>query len=285
MIRLSKDPLIGWELRPNALDHNSSAMRDIEYSFLKEKGLYRIAVIGDSVTYGLGVEKNQVYTEVLENEINKNNSERVEVLNFGVPGYNAFQDYMTVKSKVLKFNPDCVIMTFTADDVEKSPVVIWVEGEFCLFTNYMEGTPFYVNSVHWSLFRASSLYRLIYKSLIVFLLSTKNNTLSDPHIDPVSSWKAVRLIERLCNKEGILFFLVISPSLAQGEPEYLKALSKIRQFAERDRVKIVDLGPLYEKNSPKLNISGEDFEHPNALGHRLIAEQIENFLKRNILRK
>jgi hypothetical protein len=42
----------------------------------------------------------------------------VEVLNFGVPGYNLDQEIETLRSRVLRFDPDVVVLAFCLNDLE-----------------------------------------------------------------------------------------------------------------------------------------------------------------------
>ena len=70
---------------------NSYGMRDKEYSLAKPQGVYRIAVIGDSFTFGSGIKNvSNTYPKVLETKLNsKNYTSTFDVLNFGIPGYDA----------------------------------------------------------------------------------------------------------------------------------------------------------------------------------------------------
>lgn len=71
-----------YELKPGAKrvlrigDHaatyriNSLGMRDYEYPLIKKDRVFRIVCLGDSVTFGAGVELNQLYSKVLETLLN-----------------------------------------------------------------------------------------------------------------------------------------------------------------------------------------------------------------------
>jgi len=74
---------------------------------------YRIAVLGDSFVWGIGVNDQSRFTEILERLLPGS-----EVLNFGVSGYGPIQYYLLL-DKVISFRPDLVILSFClANDFE-----------------------------------------------------------------------------------------------------------------------------------------------------------------------
>lgn len=85
---------------------NSSGMRDREYPPVKPDGKKRIVVLGDSFTSGLEVDGKEVFTGVMEDRMLSD----VEVLNFGVNGYGPAQEFLMLRERALRFNPDIVIM-------------------------------------------------------------------------------------------------------------------------------------------------------------------------------
>ena len=94
-------------------------MRDIERSRQKTPGVARIAVIGDSFTFGMAVDAEEAYVHRLERFLNSS-GHSVEVLNFGVIGYNMWQYLEIFENKVLDFHPDLVVLGFFLDDVRLS---------------------------------------------------------------------------------------------------------------------------------------------------------------------
>lgn len=138
-----------WKLKPNSSDimhslyneynaHikiNSYGLRDNEFNINKDKNVYRIFVLGDSMTWGLGVELEDTYPKKLENLLNqrnnKNNNKMYESINAGrADGGNAPDiQYLYLKNKGLNFSPDMVIVGFfvgndITDITDKS---IWAE--------------------------------------------------------------------------------------------------------------------------------------------------------------
>jgi lysophospholipase L1-like esterase len=281
ILTFSDNRYLGWELRPSVHRHNSQGMRAREYPFQKSPHTRRITVLGDSVTYGSRVPFGEDYPSVLERKLKKLDIEPVEVLNFGVPGYSTFQEYMILRSKVLRFSPDLVIMTFTPDDVETSPVVVInVNGHHCLFSNHFERTWLLNNDVHWTIFRLSHFYRLLYKkAVLAFAKYTPGENFNDKHTDLKASQQNVLRVYNLCRRNGIGFMLVMSPFLRPfvHDPvtfeRQMEIFRHLREFAD-GRFDVLDLNPIYEKHGKALKCAREDHEHPNSQGHELIANAI-----------
>ena len=113
------DDKLGWKNKSNysgifkrqefeyKVNINSEGMRYKEIQKEKSKDKKRIAVMGDSFTWGVGVEDSDRFTEIVE----KNNTSNYEVLNFGVSGYGPLRFFLQL-DKVLEFNPDIILLTF-----------------------------------------------------------------------------------------------------------------------------------------------------------------------------
>ena len=112
------DPVLGWSNRPGAkgifarkefsyeVSINSFGLRGRETTGKKPAGVRRIAVLGDSFTWGVGATDDELYTAQLEQAL-----PGTEVLNFGVSGYGPVQ-YHLLTEKVLSFEPDVVVIGF-----------------------------------------------------------------------------------------------------------------------------------------------------------------------------
>lgn len=123
MFRMSDDPALSYELVPGAPDGpdpiSSAGLRDREFPEEKPEGVFRIGVIGDSVTFGYRVGRDQTYPKQLERLLNLCRTEgapEFEVLNFGVIGYNAPQIAEVPRARVARFEPDCIIYGYVLND-------------------------------------------------------------------------------------------------------------------------------------------------------------------------
>ncbi|MEB3175765.1 MAG: SGNH/GDSL hydrolase family protein [Cyanobacteriota bacterium] len=100
---------------------NSRGLRDGEHDIPKPPGTYRIAVLGDSFSEAIQVEREQTYWSVLEQKLAQCpalKGKTVEVVNFGVGDYGTAQQLMTLKTQVPQYEPDLVLLqVFTGNDL------------------------------------------------------------------------------------------------------------------------------------------------------------------------
>lgn len=117
-------PYLGWSPKKNSrtvmyddtiVSFNSVGIRGLkEYRFEKPSDWKRIAVIGDSFTFGEEVNDSETYSALLEKKLTK-----TEVMNFGVHGYGIDQMLLRFEQKVLSYKPDIVVFAFVYDDINR----------------------------------------------------------------------------------------------------------------------------------------------------------------------
>jgi len=108
----------GWRARVPAttMRTNSYGIRGPEFTFDKAPGTLRIAAVGDSFTFGQGVEEDEAFVQVAGRRLMESGI-RAEVLNFGVPGHGTPQSVALVKRKVLATKPDVVLINVFPNDL------------------------------------------------------------------------------------------------------------------------------------------------------------------------
>jgi lysophospholipase L1-like esterase len=78
---------------------------------IPDTALPRIVAIGDSNTYGYGVEPGLAWPEVLNRAL-----EKATVVNMGTLGYSSFQGYQTLRKYGDALNPAAIIASFNYND-------------------------------------------------------------------------------------------------------------------------------------------------------------------------
>jgi len=116
-----------WELKPLtktqhisvtdefnvSININSLGYRDYEFTKNKPNDTYRILAIGDSTTYGFGVEINETYIKILEKFLNEKEDKKYYIINAGFKsGRGPDTEYLFIKKEGISLNPDMIIVGF-----------------------------------------------------------------------------------------------------------------------------------------------------------------------------
>ena len=95
---------------------NRQGWQDRDHEFLKPKDVFRVLIIGDSVTFGAIVPPETIYPRVLEKEMQKEGY-NVEVISMGYGGWGTDQQLEALKLEGIRYQPDLFINQFTANDL------------------------------------------------------------------------------------------------------------------------------------------------------------------------
>ncbi|MGB0715493.1 MAG: SGNH/GDSL hydrolase family protein [Phycisphaerae bacterium] len=112
--RQSPDGEPFWVLKGEG--HNAEGMRDRDHALIKEEGVNRIACIGDSVTIGHGLRRQEIYPVLLESFMQQIGLQ-AEVLNIATPGWSTRQELLAYRRIARKYRPDHVFLGFCLNDV------------------------------------------------------------------------------------------------------------------------------------------------------------------------
>ncbi len=285
---LEFDPYLFWKLQPN-LENVRIPVRRHEYRFafrvctnghslrggpLGEKGeAPRIPMIGDSRTFGLGVNGDETWPAQIEHILNEKEAlRRVEVVNAGVIGYSSFQGLRYLKSEGLALEPDLVIASFWVNDA--TPVASLPDRKRAQ----------QLALVDWETpLRRSRLYHalqwLVQKRGTLEL--RENATML--RLRPKYFEETLRAIHALCDSRGIPVVFVIWPAREQVEQK--RGLESYQPLvlgvAEELGAPLVNLLPCFASADGNLFVDGQ---HGNARGCQIAAEETADVLRRVLKR-
>lgn len=94
---------------------NSYGFNDKNHSPRKPPGFTRIAVLGDSFIWGVGVDDKVIWTRKLEDMLNQNGV-KAEILNWGKPGWSTLDEYHFLKSDGIHYDFDLLLVGFVVND-------------------------------------------------------------------------------------------------------------------------------------------------------------------------
>ena len=119
------DAELGWRPRPNITGSddrfeatfrtNSRGLRSPEHEFLKQSDVTRIIALGDSFTWGAGVDDDEIYIRRLEGLL-----PRTEVVNLGVTAFNLQQSIAYFQREGTRYDGDIVLLGFCLNDIYRS---------------------------------------------------------------------------------------------------------------------------------------------------------------------
>lgn len=125
---MAYDADLGWTWRQTPdinFGINKDGFRHPDVSQRKPPGVWRGFTIGDSQTYGAGVDAGQTYTAYAEANLRNSskNPNNIELLNAGISGYTSLQALRLIEKKLLKWDPDVIVIDCrTFDTIREGPL-------------------------------------------------------------------------------------------------------------------------------------------------------------------
>ncbi len=280
------DPQLGWKLPPDTAlpettDEYSVTYRSNRRGFRSVRDFAspeedrldaevpgrRIALLGDSYTFGSGVADDETFAAVLETML-----EDTWCDNLGIGAYGIDQMWLSLRHAALPLEPDAVILSFIRYDLERSlssyrkdhiwrwkPAFRLTDGELVPMT--IDNRP---NALRRFIHQHSGLYRLGRKL---------EHSLSRRYAVGYR-WRLNRAIFEAirddCGKAGVPLVVVHIPVNRRKPAPMFE-----RELAEMG-IAYLDLTPLLPAGADALYYPRD--RHLNAAGHRFAAEAIHGFL-------
>lgn len=266
----SPNPRIGHVHRPGASAHlmgvnveiNSDGLRDDER---REEGAYRkVIFLGDSLTFGWGVEERDGFAHRLEQLLSAR--EPTEVLNFGTGNYNTTQEVELFLEKGLSYEPDQVVVFYFINDAEPVPV----KSRWAFLANFRIVT-FYWSRVKQlaARFSPGKTFREYYGALY-----------EDDQPGWLATQAAFSRLAEICRAEGIDLRVVLLPELhALDAYPFAGEYWKVAEVLRNEGIEVLDVTPTFADvaDPQSLWVSADD-AHPNAEAHRRIADASLEFI-------
>ncbi|MBI3726627.1 hypothetical protein HY251_22100 [bacterium] len=267
-------PSHGYAVRTNAL-----GLRDDRVLVPKKKGVLRVLVVGDSYTFGTGVEREEAYPALLERELAARLAPReVEVVNAGCAGWGQKEEIALLESLGPSLEPDVVILQFcVTNDVLDD--VRYREGEGLVpdpeIVDRLASSAWFKNP----LARGSRAYRLLVWNVVRHFLRYRIME------DPALLARASALLDRAhrsSTKLGASYGLLVAPGVEQVRhtmADRLLETTRINQAvtasSRADGAPVVDPLPALEDAWARGVLTNfEVNRHWNAAGHRVVAESL-----------
>jgi lysophospholipase L1-like esterase len=285
---MMKDRELFWRLRPDAKDIFVNRLQLRGWAPAQARGPMdlRIACVGDSCTFGLGVRYEETYGLQLEAILRRAlPGACVETLLAGVPGYSTWQTKQVMATKVRPLRPDITILYCGAYN-DYLGAVGSCDTEMAANLAAMRSSP-------------------IFKSHVVRLLHTAA-TRTEPDLEafqrgefadgprvPLPEFrKHLSELIRMGREHGGEVIAVIPPipeSTLRRVPSALAYRSALFEVYARESVPVIDAAARFAELERQLpsdwgpqdthpSILYLDFVHPSPCGHGVIARALANLL-------
>lgn len=242
---------------------NAAGFRDAEFSQPRLPHTLRIALLGDSFTFGAGVKQEHLVATFLEPLLSQKAGCPVEVYNFGVSGYGTQQEAVIFDAKVLAYQPDMLIVWYFHNDVEQ-------QGD--------EQRKITIKDMAWlwpPLPEVSRLGKTLQARLTGTAFQRQEALYYEPH---GTRWQQtagyMAQMVRSAQTHSVKPLLFVHPTLNYSFQKYpLNALhQQVLDAARNAGFTAYDLLPAFEKqDAVALRVHASD-AHPNEIAHRLAAE-------------
>ena len=103
-----------WPLEGDGV--NRDGLRDAHHTLEAPAGTQRVAFLGDSVTYGFGLEARNAYPQLLQAELHRR-GERLEVFNVAAPGWTTRQQRIAYARLLRRYGVRQVVLAMCLNDL------------------------------------------------------------------------------------------------------------------------------------------------------------------------
>lgn len=230
-IQAKEGPGYGW--RPGQCGANNAGFLGAERPMERDPEIFRIVLLGDSIS-GDGRTAKWL-EELLKDQLNR----PVEVLNFGVFGYNPTNELAVWQTQAKLYNPDLVIHQFCVNDYQYTPLFFEQDGQLMSAANQngqLDGVPV-------GLYQRSALMRW------GLALREQSRVMPNFQDREPAIREAMQTLDSELQAAGIPWVSVLYPYLAapdQWRQEDLQAKEAFLAMLAELQVPAVDLDPAFQ---------------------------------------
>ncbi len=277
------DPYSGYRLTPGFIGNfpeylggydisiNSQGLRDYEHNYNKSKT--RILVLGDTISFGTGLDYNSTFPHLLENKFNSGGY-GIEVINTGVNGYQPSQEYAYYQNEGYKYDPDVILIGIALNDILPADPVSKFKDNFEKYNDSDSNPP------------DPAIKSLVKKTChsCVFIYSIAHNYNNDYFGVVYKTWEneselaeysdKLNLLNSELKSKNVTLFLVIFPYSDQfGNSRYgLLPQEKIKSLAKSQNISYIDLTSFLDVADYKKYYLSYDRLHMNPEGNKFVTE-------------
>jgi len=261
-------------LRTDAIHRNAAGFRGRPYTDAKAPGTYRIAVVGDSFTYGNGIRQEDRFSDRLQAQM----PAHIEVLNFGQPGANTPEHLKLVQELLPRIHPDFVLLQWYINDVEDDDSVArptfsplmpirrwhnWLSEESALYT---------VANMQWAETQVTLGSTVSYESYLKARFADPNSH------DSLLDHRLLNELINACKKAGVKVGIVLFPDTAASmgaDYPFGYLHERVLQTCDAQGLTCIDLRSDFSRIKERQSLWANRLDHhPSARANAIAAERI-----------
>lgn len=279
------DPSTGWRMRPNITEYlsgisakhgyrvnyrsNEQGFRS-ELDFGRAASPKRIVLVGDSFTFGTGVELEKTFGELLKVQL----GDDVAVYNLGMPGFGLDQMWMSVRHQALPMKPTLIIMAFIDQDLDRSLTAYRHFEGFNKPTFELDGEVLRPQGVHD---KPHGAIRFLENYSVTWTALKRLARVMGPSV-PFGDWwlrnEAIfKAVIGDCQSSGVSILFVRLPLKTWGE------FPNLHRLMESEEANFLDLGS--PKARPSYDVHFRTDGHINKTGHQFVANELLRWISKN----
>jgi hypothetical protein len=241
---------------------------------MKPVGVYRIAAIGDSITFGPGIDEHERFTNLLEQRLNSRNG-HYEVLNFGRPGAETVDHLKFLKSLVLNAEPDFILLQWYINDVEghdkrERPRPLPLLPSNSLMRNLRNTSAlFFLLDTQWSAVQRKLKWVRSNEDYMLARFGDPNSVAS------IAAQEALQQFIRTCNEHHTSVGAVLFSDVYFNEAPSDFLVERALRVCQQEAITCIDLRSMLARYKGDRTVWASRLDpHPGPFLHRLVADQL-----------
>lgn len=241
-------------------------------------GIKRVLAVGDSLTWGLGVQLQEAWPAELEGLI-----PNAEVFNLGMCGYDAEQGVSLITHHLESWDADLIVWAHYTNDIDPTFLMFGAHDEHPVFvgTNIPKPALMAPESISLWLVRNSAMFRSVQAAKLARVLSSGHTPVAP------TGWyeRQLERLKRWSTTSQTPVIAVALPDHTQANPDLCStfiaekdcndqaiAYRRITDGLSRSGLQWVDGQRIYQSSGkPHFMGADRDTGHPTPEGHRVLA--------------
>ncbi|OGL41823.1 MAG: hypothetical protein A2161_18625 [Candidatus Schekmanbacteria bacterium RBG_13_48_7] len=279
---------------------NSKGYRTAEFSEKKPFNTFRIISLGDSSTFGWGVDNDKTFSAKLQTLLNSEQRFQAlnfEVINMGIPGYTTEHGVRLLDKEVSNLDPDMLIVSYGVNDarISLNSISERLKKEACAIA--------WVREQLEKLYIFKLLRKLIFQVYDPFSKDiNKQRPHTKPNVDSDSYQKNLKtFIDFMKKRNRFIILLGICAPESYRTPMKIVASQYDVPYADAfdlfdAKIEDIKSGKIFtEEMALYKSVYGEnqlrnvrsryvtsDGCHPHIIGHQIIADELANIILHNL---